>query len=358
MRRNTSTDRSSATHWSRPMRIAMVILLLLAPLLLVELSVRVLIATDRLPVAAAHTVEFEITWTNLARIGTPDVLILGDSVSQQGMEPGVLSTLLSDEVGRPVSVFNASSPGGRIGVNLAMVEQLAREGRLPRVAIIGLYPGTLNNDLTFTDVFAVTPMGALFTACQRTTSLAEALDCQFGSVSAAWRWRGHPDRLLRAFERPVPHTIVTGGLHLRADGFREGRGVSLERLQAQLDGADLRKRLFAFSDEVAQRYVELVDSLRSRGVVVVAVAVPDTPALAARMERLEPGRRGMFRGALDTLQQMSGLRFVDPVAFGSWWGDGAARNFNHLSVRGAAQFTRQLWEMPDFHDPLVAGVTR
>jgi hypothetical protein len=335
----------------------MVALLLLAPLLLVEVGVRVLIATGRLPVAAGHTVEFEITWTNLARAGTPDVLILGDSVSQQGMEPAVLSDLASDAVGHRVSVFNASSPGGRVGVNLAMVEELARERRLPRVAVVAIYPGTLNNDFTFTDVFAFTPMGGLFTACERATDLADALDCRLGSVSAAWRWRGHPDRLLRALDQPVPRTASSGGLHLREDGFREGRGVSLERLQAQMDRSDLRKRLFGFSDEVAQRYVELVNELTSKGVVVVPVAVPDTPALAARMELLEPGRRGMFRDALDTLEQMSGLRFVDPVAFGSWWGDGEARNFNHLSVRGAADFTRQLWEMPAFSDPIVAGVT-
>jgi hypothetical protein len=49
---------------------------------------------------------------------------------------------------------------------------------------------------------------------------------------------------------------------------------------------------------------------------------------------------------------------VDPVSFGAWWGDGAARNFNHLSDAGAADFMRQLWDMPDFHDPLVAGVSR
>jgi hypothetical protein len=335
----------------------MVALLLLAPLLLVELGVRLLIASDRLPVAAAHTVEFEITWTNLARAGTPDVLILGDSVSQQGMEPAVLSDLLSDAVGHRVSVFNGSSPGGRVGVNLAMVEQLAREDRLPRVAIVAIYPGTLNNDFTFTGAFIFTPMGGLFTACQYATDLADALDCQLGSVSAAWRWRGHPDRLVRAFDQPVPRTATSGGLHLRSDGFREGRGVSLERLQAQMDGSDLRKRLFGFSDEVAQRYVQLIHELTSHGVVVVPVAVPDTPALAARMELLEPGRRALFRGALDTLEQMSGLRFVDPIAFGSWWGDGEARNFNHLSVKGAADFTRQLWDMPAFRDPIVAGVT-
>ena len=53
-----------------------------------------------------------------------------------------------------------------------------------------------------------------------------------------------------------------------------------------------------------------------------------------------------------------GLTFVDPVQFGDWWRDGAARNFNHLSALGAQKFTRQLWDMPEFHDALVEGLQR
>lgn len=350
---------NSGTHGrSRGWRLGLVALLLLLPLLGMELGVRFLIATGRLPVAAAHTPDFEVSWENLSRVGTPDVLILGDSVTQQGIEPSVLSGLLEKQVGHPVSIFNAASPGGTMGVNWAIVEELAKENRLPKVAIVGIYPGTLKNDLTYTDIFGLTPMGGLFSDCDRVRGYGPQLDCRFAGISAAWRWRGHLDRIVGALDAPVPRQTSTPALRLREDGFREGRGLPLDRLQAQMDRSDLRKRIFVFPDEVRDGYVRLIDALRDHGVAIVPVAVPDTPALAERMEQLQAGRRGLFRAALDVLEQRTGLTFVDPVQFGDWWKDGAARNFNHLSASGAKEFTRQLWEMPEFRDELVNGLQR
>jgi hypothetical protein len=343
-------SRSGAVGWRR---LAMVVLLLVLPLVAVELGIRVLIATDRLPMAAAHTPEFEITWENLSRLGTADVLILGDSVSQQGIEPAELARLLLGELEHGVKVFNAASPGGTVGVNWAIVEQLAREGRLPRVVILGVYPGTLGTDRTYQDVFSRTPMGGVFSGCDRMQGYGERLDCGFAAISDAWRWRGHPDRILRALGTEVPRRIASGGLQLREDGFRVGRGVSLQRLQAQLDRANLRRRIFVFQNDVADGYARLVESLHANGVSIVPVAIPDTPALAERMEPRQPGRRQLFREALDALESRTGSTFIDPVAFGDWWGGGEARNFNHLSGRGAIKFTRQLWGMPEFRTLLL-----
>lgn len=339
--------------WTRG---AMAAVLLIAPLLSVELGVRALIATDRLPVAAAHGPEFEITWQNLARLGTADVLILGDSVAQQGIEPDVLSTQLDEQLGREVTIFNAAGPGNTVGVNWAIVEQLAREGRLPRVAIVGIYPGTLEDDVIYRDVFGLTPMGGLFSDCDRMRDYGQRLDCRFASVSAAWRWRGHPDRILRGLGSIVPRRIHSGGLQLREDGFREGEGVPLARLQAQMDRADLRRRIFRFPDEVQNGYLRLIEALRSNGVAIVQVAIPDTPELSERMEQMQPGRRQLFRDALDVLESRTELQFVDPVSFGDWWQDGVARNFNHLSAIGAVHFTRQLWGIPEFRSSLLDGL--
>jgi hypothetical protein len=338
-------------------RVAAVALLLAAPLIALELGVRLLISTERLPVAAAHTPEFEITWENLSRLGTPDVLVLGDSVSQQGIEPAVLARLLGRETAEPLVVFNGASPGGGVGVSWAIAEQLAREDRLPRVAVVGIYPGTLRSDATYRNVFGLTPMGGLFSGCERMNDYGQHLDCGFGAFSAAWRWRGHLDRVVGALGDGVPFKITTDGLFLREDGFREGRGVPLSRLLEQLDAADLRIRIFEVSDDVADGYVRLIETLESHGVAVIPVAIPDTPQLIERMERMQPGRRDLFREALDDLETRTGIEFVDPVAFGAWWGDGQARNFNHLSAEGAVKFTRQLWSMENFRARLLGALS-
>lgn len=338
--------------------ILLLCLVFLLPLVGEEFTVRALIAAGRLPVAPAHTPEFEITWTNLSRLPRPpDVLILGDSVSQQGIEPAVLGGLLRTAVGRPVSVFNAASPGGTVGVNWAIVNELAREGRLPRVAIVGLYPGTLKNDLTYSQFFGITPMGGLFGGCELTKDLGTRLDCELSTISAAWRWRGRPMTILSALRSPMPQATSSGGLRLRADGFRAGRGRTVEQIHGQLESADLKRRLFVFPQVVSDGYVRLINTLRANGVAIVPVAIPDSPLLNERMSALEgTDRRQQFRDALDVLASRSGIPFVDPVAFGAWWGDGQARNFNHLSASGARYFTRQLWGMADFRDALISAL--
>ena len=92
-----------------PTRSVLAALLLVMPLLAAEIGLRVLVAADRLPFADSHRDDFEITWANLERSGTPDILILGDSVSKQGIEPNVLDGLARQAAGSNISVFNAAS---------------------------------------------------------------------------------------------------------------------------------------------------------------------------------------------------------------------------------------------------------
>jgi hypothetical protein len=348
--------RPAATPSRRAGHILLVVLLLLTPLLALEVGVRLLVATHRLPVAPAHTREFEVTWTNLSRGAAPDVLILGDSVSQQGIEPTVLGRRAGRALGETVSVFNAASPGGTVSVNRVLVEQLAREGRLPRVAIVGIYPGTLKNDLTYTEFFGRSPMGGIFGDCELEATLEGTLACRLNGLSLAWRWRGQLDRIATSLVDPVPLRMHSGGLRLRQDGFREGRGVPLSRLDAQLAQANLDRRLFAFPPEVLAGYARLVDELRENDVAIVAVQIPDTPVLEAGMEAYQPGRLQMMADAVAQIEAATGLDFIEIEAFGSWWADGMARNFNHLSAEGAKAFTAQLWEVDAFREQLLAAL--
>src|SRR5688500_12457855 len=148
----TSVSRAPAprdrrhTSRARVGRIALIVLLVLGPLVAAEGAIRLLIAADRLPPARAHLRDFEIMWMNLARQGVPDVLILGDSVTQQGIDPAVLASELGSQSGRDVTAYNAASAAAGFGMNLSIARQLAREGRLPGVAIVGIQPGAITSD--------------------------------------------------------------------------------------------------------------------------------------------------------------------------------------------------------------------
>ena len=308
-----------------------------------------LIATHRLPYADSHRDDFEITWSNLEGQAPVDVLILGDSTAQQGVEPRVLEKLVERATGGSIEAFNIASPGAGLGLNAAIVQQLADEERLPPVLLVAVYAGSLSTDSTFEDIFSRTEMGRLFTGCNEPMPVEETIDCHLSQISALWRWRGHPRDVLTALTTPLPTTDrLDDGLRLRNDGFHEGRGRPISHLEQQLGRADLSKRLFGFPPEVQRSWTRLVEAARAAGSTVIGVAIPDTPQLRDRMEELQPGRERMYHEAVDILAESGGVPFVDVTRFGDWYGDGMVRNINHLSREGAKHFTRQLWDIPAF----------
>jgi hypothetical protein len=339
-----------------PVRRILLAALLVTPLLGTEVALRALVTTHRLPFADAHRADFEITWANLERGGTPEVLILGDSVSQQSIEPIVLERLIARTSREAISVFNAASPGGGLGVNAAIVEELARQGRLPRVILVGVATGTLSTDITFRETFSRTVMGRLFTGCEVPLPLAQAIDCHASRGSLLWRWRGRPRDIVEALLRPLPETDVTDGLRLRSDGFRIGRGRSVDQIERQLSRVDLNKRRVRIASDVQSSWRWLVSTAEANGAVVIPVAIPDTPPMLERMEQFQPGREQLFWDGIGQLEDGAGVPFVRVPALGPWYGDGMARNFNHLSHAGARQFTRQLWGMDDFREPLLRAL--
>ena len=342
---------------ARALRWAVIAALIAGPLVAGELGVRALIAADRLPVAAAHLEDFEITWTNLERQAPADVLLLGDSMTQQGLDPATLASLVEPALGRRPVVFNASSSAGGFGVNEAVIEELARRGQLPRLAIVGVSPSSMASDRTFRDVFAPTPMGGLFTRCASASSYDAAVNCAFGNVSAFWRWRGTFDRVLRAVVRPLPPTKSERGFTLRADGFRAGPPVTIADLREQVPTAlEKEPAAFTMGADVPPAFAGLVDRLREHRVAVVAVAIPYSPVLVAALETRQAGWEAGRRAAVAALEAAGELPIVDPAGFGAWWGEGSSRDVKHLSRHGAPGFVEQLWGIAAFRDGVLAAL--
>ena len=350
--RPDAAARAGPRTWVR--RAVIVALLLVLPLVTLEAGIRALIGIRHLPVARAHSRDFEISWMNLERLGRVDVLILGDSVAQQGILPDALADTLTGRLGRPITVFNAASASGTLGVNLALARRLAAEDRLPPIVIVGVQPGILRDDATL-EIFLRTPMGQLFTECDDAAALEATLGCRLGELSATWRWRGHPDVLLPALVREARRTSERGGLTLRRDGFREGVGLSDAELAAQLrQHLSNRDEEFRMGADARQRYLELIAFLRGQGTQVVPVAVPEAPPLAEALEARHPGWDAEWHAALSDLASGSGLAIADPGRFGTWYGEGSMRNIKHLSLAGARDFTGQLLDMPAVSEPIVS----
>jgi hypothetical protein len=339
-------------------RIVLITALVLGPLIAGELVVRALIAADRLPPAAAHFRPVDVMWLNLERAGRPDVLLLGDSMTHSGIDPAVLGELASKAVGREVSSYGLAIPGSGPATSLLMLEQLAREGRLPEVAVLGISPPNLRGNPGGDAAFARSPMGQLFAQCDGVEGYAEIVDCAIGQLSALWQWRGRPEQIVRALRRPVSTLGGRGSERiLRRDGFSERKGRSVTELEAQVaDGLDREDPTIALGEGVSDHYRVLVDFLRAHGIEVVATLVPYSPTYAEALEARHPGFEQERGAAAGQLAREIGLEIIDPGRFGSWWGDGDSSNIKHLSGEGAAEFTRQLWQTTAFRDGVLAGL--
>ena len=333
------------------------LVLLIMPALLGEGAVRTLIATGRLAPAAAHFRTLEVSWVDLERAGTVDVLLIGPSTVHSGIDPAVLGELASEALGRPVSVFNLGIPG--LGGEVSILQQLEREGRLPELVIVGVSALGLGagagRDGTGDSPYRRSPMGELFTRCEDSPAAGyEAVaDCQAGLVSALWRWRGRLDQIVDAVRSPLSGGY-RGDRFRRPDGFSAGPPRTVATIESQIEkGLQTQDRLIEMRADSIDRYARIARFLDEHGVAVTGTSIPYAPVYMDAAEAKLPGFGASWQDAIGTLAEGTGIPFVDPVRFGDWWGDGSSQDIKHLSREGAVEFTRQLWDIPAFR----AGVT-
>jgi hypothetical protein len=345
-----------ARTWN-PRRIVLFMVLLLAPLLAAEVGVRLLIGMDRLPAAATHDQSVDLMWLNLERAGNVELLLVGDSITHSGIDPAVLGELASDALRRPVKAFSFAAPGTGPGTSALLVEELARQGRLPSVVVVGISPVSLRGTGSGDRAFRSSPMGRLLTRCEGVEGYADLADCWLGQVSALWQWRGRPGPIVNAIRRSR-WTQGSGRRRLlRTDGFAEGPPRSVAEIERQVrTGLAHEPESLELGRSVPDDYRELVDALQRNGVTVVPVLIPYSPPYAAALEERHPGFEAEMQAAAEALGTATGVPVIDPGPFGTWWGDGSSQNIKHLSREGAVDFTRQLWETPGVRDGLLAGL--
>ncbi len=329
-------------------RAMLVLLLLVSPALAMEAGVRVLIAAGRLPVAPAHDAALGLTWMDFEAMPPPDVIVYGDSLAKQGIDPRVLAAGLRSP-DRPVRVFNMSSAGARPGVNRALARQVEAEGRSPRVAIIGLSLITIRSDTTWTDQMAKTPMGRLFTDCAPASDLGAQIDCRVEQFSALWRWHGHLPEVYQSLRTGSPTQRRESGRELRHDGFRLNPSATEEELQGQLSEAlDGEPIHVGFGEDAAANLVGMVHDLEAAGVTPVLVALPYSPILTDALIARNPAWSTERSETLAGLSELTGVAIIDPGELGPWWTPASSYDVKHLSAEGARDFTHQLLALPEF----------
>jgi hypothetical protein len=337
-------------------RATVLLLVALLPLLLAEIAVRGLVAQGRLGLAPSHDAALDWSLDRLRESGPPDVLLLGDSLTAMGIEPAVLGTLASDALGWPVRVFGAAQLGTDVAVSDVLAEQLQREGIAPSAVVIGLSLGSLEGP-TGPPPLLASRYGQYLSGCRSSPDPVATVDCLLGQASVLWRWRGQPERVVQAATGSAPREWVDGPRTRRLDGFLAEGGRTAEWLAAQVRPTVRRRTLDAHLDaQVTGQLAGLVGRLRSAGSSVVVVFLPYSPPLMDALAARDPAFDVTLDASLDALGAAAGTTIVDPGRFGDWWTPAASSDVRHLSTDGAAAFTRQLWAMPGFRDPLIGAL--
>jgi hypothetical protein len=341
-----------------PIKMLLAALLLLAPTIAVEAGTRTLVDSGRLPFAPSSSEYADVGLANLARLGKPDVLVLGTSAIRNALQPDVLEELIAAETGEEVHVQGLAQSAMSLKAQRLLVEGLAQLELLPDTVITGLTPVSLGGDNRDGDWFIHSELGQAWRGCADISDPVKSIDCWLGQASAMWRWRGRPDQLLSAVGSGVPRTLREGGRTLHENGWTSEKPATERQLRKVLPATleRLQEEIFvpAF---VFNEFIGLVSDLRSRGVEVIVVEMPYSPLLVEALLQRNPAWEEQRRAGFELLGQAADIDIVEIEALGDWATASAFHDLRHLSRKGAEPFTRQLWDMPEFREPVLNGVS-
>ncbi|MGH3383349.1 MAG: SGNH/GDSL hydrolase family protein [Nocardioidaceae bacterium] len=318
------------------------------------------IADNRLAEAPTHGMAFETMVNNLWRDGAPDVLLLGDSMTQQGVDPAILGDALAQQAGQSVRVFNAASSRARWGVNRLVVRYAERHDVLPKVAVIGISTRAAEGDLFYRDEVSREPLSSVVEGCDRDWRSAEERRCVRDREDLLFRFRSRPDQVAQAQAGvQLSHAYrVDADSILRPDGYLAHPSMTVAQVEKTSD--QRMKRGFpgypTIHDEAKASFKEMVGLLRENGVTVLAFEIPYPPPHQANLEAAGRGYDAKRQQSARRLAASADVPLFEVDRFGDWWGDGSSRDALHLAPKGAAGFARQLAEMDGFSDTVVDGL--
>lgn len=313
-----------------------------------------------MPIAPAHGGGFETMTNSVFARKQVDVMLFGDSMVQQGVDPQALAEALdaeySDSLGREVTVFNGASSRARWGINRMLVRALEKQHRLPRVALLGITTRGMEGDDWYTSDVQRTPFSSYFEGCDRPDATGwtskDAESCERDVSDLQYRFRKGGGQYRYAAEgNPLQRALILGDAdYLRDDGFMIHPGVT----KAQADSISRKRIKRGFpgwphnEDEATQQWGDVVSLLREHGVTVISFEVPYSPVHQRNLENSWPGYDAKRQTAAANLAASAQVTHYPVRRFGPWWGDGDSRDAIHLAPQGAASFARQLAKTPGF----------
>lgn len=324
-----------------------------------------LVDEHRIPVGPTHGGVFETMTNAMTLQPRHDVMLFGDSMTQQGIDPKVLGDRLSEQAGREVTVFNAASSRARWGINRMVARYAESVDRLPRVAVLVVSTRAAERDNFYTGTVQHTPFSHAVEGCDRPSSKSwdqraeDECDKDVSDLRYRYRFGGGQVEWARDGQPMQQKITISSTSRLLSNGMIEHPSVT--RAESEKISKERGERGFpGFStvhDDAVEHYRDLVDLLESKGVTVVSTEIPYTPAHQATLESMGRDYDAKRQEAAAELAERGGTEHFPVQRFGDWWGDHSSRDAIHLAPEGAEDFADQLVDdTPGFADAVTAGL--
>lgn len=319
----------------------------------------------RLPIGEAHGGFFETMANALAATEeAPDVVFLGDSMTQQGIDPQVVEKELSDSTGQEVTAFNAASSRARWGVNRMVAEYMVKIDRVPDVAVLMLSTRATENDLFYKTDVAKAPFSSVVQGCDRERgkhwTAADEAQCRKDVQDLTVRYREAGGQVARAEAGKMAVTSgrVDKDSVLRSDGMMIHGSMTAEEVQKASDERTARgfPGFPHVTDDAVEDFRATKKILEAHGATVIASEIPYSPPHQENLEKFKDYDKRRMDSA-EELAQRAGVPLFPVKSYGDWWGDHDSRDAIHLAPQGAAAFTEQLLDdIPGFRDAVEEGL--
>lgn len=329
-----------------------------------EAELRELVDDGKIPLGSTHGGYFTTMTNSMAARPAPDVMLFGDSMTQQGVDPQVLGEALSARAGREVTVFDAASSRARGGINRLVARYAVRIKKVPKVAVLVISTRAPEPDRYYSSAVQFTPFSSVVEGCDRPEATQwgdeDTERCRRANDDLRYRYRssGGEVEWARAGKKQPTQLRISERSTLRADGYLAHPSMTEAEVEEWSAKRLADKPGFPWNDERATaQYGDLVRILEEQGTTVITTEIPYTPVHQRNLASRFPDYDARRQKAARTLAERIGTQHFPIASFGDWWGDGSSRDGIHLAPEGAADFARQLVDdTPGFADAVVAGL--
>ncbi len=305
----------------------------LAMVVLGEIGARVALSRSDAPVLRWHDFSAQLKVEQMDERGDIDLVVIGTSMAQQDIVPGILAEALADDAGPSPAIYNASLNGGvPVVMEPWLLDQVVP--RLdPEVVVWGL--SALDVSLEYGDA----TLEAYDDALQTKTGLLAEVDravSRFSDLVAARAVLRNPDQILGSGRDENRRSLAEAEAEVGPDGERRDFASATGIGRAQ----EMARRITPFQldrDDLAA-IARTVDALRRRGIEVVFVELP----VPDRFLELYPGGPPQHQLVTDTIVALGDALDVEVIAPVGPTDDASFVDFTHLDAEPAAAFTRSL----------------